>query len=75
MGDLSRTASESLGDFLRKWEIPAIPRPRINAASLLCAMVCSMVATRLTFERKKSKFGLIFLFLDANIVCLPINSM
>ena len=38
-------------------------------------MVCSMVATRLTFERKKSKFGLIFLFLDAYIVRLPINSM
>ena len=31
MGDLSRTVSESLGDILRKWGIPAIPRPRINA--------------------------------------------
>ena len=30
MGDLSRTVSESLGDFLQKWGIPAIPRPRIN---------------------------------------------
>ena len=28
VGDLSRTVSESLGDFLRKWGIPAIPRPR-----------------------------------------------
>ena len=30
MGDFSRTVSESLGDFLQKWGIPAIPRPRIN---------------------------------------------
>ena len=34
MGDLSRTVSESLGDFLRKWGIPAIPRPEINTARM-----------------------------------------
>ena len=33
VGDLSSTSSESLGDFLRKWGIPAIPRPRINTGS------------------------------------------
>ena len=33
MGDLSRTVSESLGDFLQKWGIPAIPRPRINTVA------------------------------------------
>ena len=32
MGDLSRTVSESLGEFLQKWGIPAIPQPRINTA-------------------------------------------
>ena len=34
MGDLSRTVSESLGDFLQKWGIPAIPRPRINTGHI-----------------------------------------
>ena len=33
MGDLSRTVSESLGDYLQKWGIPAIPWPRINTAT------------------------------------------
>ena len=32
MQDLSHTVSESLGDYLQKWGIPAIPRPRINTA-------------------------------------------
>ena len=33
VGDLSRIASETLGDFLRKWGIPAILRPRINTVT------------------------------------------
>ena len=43
MGDLSRTVSESLGDFLRKWGIPAIPRPRINTGT-----VCKYIKHALT---------------------------
>ena len=35
VGDLSRTASESLGIFYESGGIPAIPRPRINTEFLL----------------------------------------
>ena len=35
VGDLSRTVSESLGDFLQKWGIPAILQPRINTGTYL----------------------------------------
>ena len=37
--DLSHTVSESLGDFSRKWGIPAIPRPKKNTA--ITYILCS----------------------------------
>ena len=43
MGDLSRTVSESLGDLLQEWGIPAIPRPRINAVDENGAKFSKMV--------------------------------
>ena len=50
VGDLSRTVSESLGDYLQKWGNPAILRPRINTVIYLqiLQMLCHLSSSEVT---------------------------
>ena len=69
VGDLFRTVSESLGDFLQKWGIPTIPRPRINTVWAISLL--PTILSWLYFQKVKE--GCLNLFIEDFELSLIIN--